>query len=122
MFTGGCTSLSKSTLVKMPHFWKSHVAAHTCFTPIPNNAHREIRLLNCKYEKKTVRPMQEVFKGGVSSESVLFNSTARMLKNLYALKGDYWVKQQISSLASLFKLEISHKGLNLLPEGANFFL
>ena len=25
---GGCTGLSESTLVKMPHFWKSHVAAH----------------------------------------------------------------------------------------------
>ena len=24
---GGCTDLSESTLVKMPHFWKSHVAA-----------------------------------------------------------------------------------------------
>ena len=25
---GGCTGTSKSTLVKMPHFWKSHVVAH----------------------------------------------------------------------------------------------
>ena len=25
---GGCTCLSESTLVKMPHCWKSHVAAH----------------------------------------------------------------------------------------------
>ena len=25
---GGCTGLSKSTLVKMPHCWKSHVGAH----------------------------------------------------------------------------------------------
>ena len=25
--TGGCTGLSESTLVKMPHCWKSHVAA-----------------------------------------------------------------------------------------------
>ena len=25
---GGCTGLSESTLVKMPHYWKSHVAAH----------------------------------------------------------------------------------------------
>ena len=24
---GGCTGLSESTLVKMPHCWKSHVAA-----------------------------------------------------------------------------------------------
>ena len=26
--TGGCTDSSESTLVKMPHCWKSHVAAH----------------------------------------------------------------------------------------------
>ena len=25
---GGCTGLSESTHVKMPHCWKSHVAAH----------------------------------------------------------------------------------------------
>ena len=25
---GGCTGSSKSTLVKMPHCWKPHVAAH----------------------------------------------------------------------------------------------
>ena len=25
--TGGCTGSSESTLVKMPHCWKSHVAA-----------------------------------------------------------------------------------------------
>ena len=27
---GGCTGTSESTLVKMPHYWKSHVTAHTC--------------------------------------------------------------------------------------------
>ena len=35
---GGCTDLSESTLVKMPHCWKSHVAAHLPFslaTPVP---------------------------------------------------------------------------------------
>ena len=25
---GGCTCSSESTLVKLPHCWKSHVAAH----------------------------------------------------------------------------------------------
>ena len=25
---GGCTGTSESTLVKVPHFWKSHVTAH----------------------------------------------------------------------------------------------
>ena len=26
----GCTGSSESTLVKMPHYWKSHVVAHLC--------------------------------------------------------------------------------------------
>ena len=29
---GGCTGLSESTLVKMPHYWKSGVAALTKFS------------------------------------------------------------------------------------------
>ena len=29
---GGCTCLSKSTHVKMPHCWKSHVTAHMVLT------------------------------------------------------------------------------------------
>ena len=28
---GGYTGLYESTLVKMPHFWKSHVTAHLSF-------------------------------------------------------------------------------------------
>ena len=28
---GGCTGSSESTLVKMPHYWQSHVAAHLCY-------------------------------------------------------------------------------------------
>ena len=27
---GGCTGSTESTLFKMPHCWKSHVAAHLC--------------------------------------------------------------------------------------------
>ena len=30
-FKGGCTGSSDSTLVKMPHCWKSHVGAHFIF-------------------------------------------------------------------------------------------
>ena len=32
---GGCTGSSVSTLVKMPHCWKSHVAAHVSPPPPP---------------------------------------------------------------------------------------
>ena len=30
---GGCTGSSESTLVKMPHFWKSHVTDHMSLLP-----------------------------------------------------------------------------------------
>ena len=30
---GGCTGSSESTLVKMPHCWKSHVTAHISSLP-----------------------------------------------------------------------------------------
>ena len=29
---GGCTGSSESTLVKMPHCWKSHVTSYLCFS------------------------------------------------------------------------------------------
>ena len=32
---GGCTGSSESTLVKMPHCWKSHVMAHIVRETLP---------------------------------------------------------------------------------------
>ena len=32
---GGCRGTSESTLVKIPHCWKSHVTAHIVFAPFP---------------------------------------------------------------------------------------
>ena len=34
----GCTGSSDSTLVKMPHCWKSHVVAHMYIISNPSNA------------------------------------------------------------------------------------
>ena len=34
---GGCTGSSESTHVKIPHCWKSHVAAHISFSQDNNN-------------------------------------------------------------------------------------
>ena len=36
---GGCTGSSESTFVKMPHCWKSHVAARILFFPVYHHAH-----------------------------------------------------------------------------------
>ena len=33
---GGCTGSSESTLVKLPHCWKSHAAAQIVFYPLIN--------------------------------------------------------------------------------------
>ena len=35
---GGCTCLSESTLVKMPHCWKSHVVAQMCLAQGPQRS------------------------------------------------------------------------------------
>ena len=54
---GGCTGSSESTLVKMPHCWKSHVTAHfriTVFnlisTHAPPTAHQVLFGLSMLYE------------------------------------------------------------------------
>ena len=35
----GCTGSSESTLVKMPHCWKSHAAAQLCYFIDNSNSH-----------------------------------------------------------------------------------
>ena len=35
---GGCSGLSESTLVKMPHCWKSRVTAHMCFFSLAHHS------------------------------------------------------------------------------------
>ena len=57
---GGCTSSSESTLVKMPHCWKSHVAAHislivsTVFQP----AHAVLLLVAISRNEGSGKPVQ----------------------------------------------------------------
>ena len=48
---GGCTGLSESTHVKMPHCWKSHVVAHISY---------EIRYKTATY-KSTVTYVMEIY-------------------------------------------------------------
>ena len=50
------------------------------------------------------------------------NGVAITLKKIHTSKGDYWIKQWFSSIASLYKMGTSLKGKNLLQEGANSFL
>ena len=44
---GGCTGSSESTLVKIPHCWKSHVIAH--MVSIVSTAHMELGYLDYPY-------------------------------------------------------------------------
>ena len=53
---------------------------------------------------------------------MMLNGVARTLIKLRASKGDYWIKQWFSLSATLFKMEMSLKGKNLLLEGASSFL
>ena len=53
---------------------------------------------------------------------MMLNGVARTLIKLRTSKGDYWIKQWFSLSATLFKMEMSLKGKNLLLEGANSFL
>ena len=50
------------------------------------------------------------------------NGVAGTLKKIRTSKGDYWIKQCFSPIASLFKMGTSLKGKNLSPEEANSFL
>ena len=43
---GGCTGSSESTLVKMPHCWKSHVTAHLYMTAQANPVSSVIKMLD----------------------------------------------------------------------------
>ena len=54
---GGCTGSSESTLVKMPHCWKSHVAAHLFFLFGLNSL--KLQLLYSLYSKTCLkRPLK----------------------------------------------------------------
>ena len=45
---GGYTGSSESTLVKMPHCWKSHAMAHFIFSP-PISVHNQLLLVSSAF-------------------------------------------------------------------------
>ena len=47
---GGCTGLSVSTLVKMSHFWKSHVTAHLILS-IGFKTYRPLQKIHARIQK-----------------------------------------------------------------------
>ena len=75
--TGGCTGSSESTLVKMPHCWKSHVEAHivlilqTCLLQVSVNGLEVLCLM--------VDRMGEEFKPHVTTSKFTFLRTPSLL-------------------------------------------
>ena len=59
---GGCTGSSESTLVKQPHCWKSHVAAHMVTQCVNVNAVTSLALYMlpyiCSIPKPTLRDIE----------------------------------------------------------------
>ena len=53
--------------------------------------------------------------------SAKINVVARMLQKLRTSKGDYWIKQWFSSIATLFIMGTSLKGKHLAPRGSEIF-
>ena len=53
---GGCTGSSESTLVKMPHCWKSHAAAHLLYNTMD---HPGLNLWNIELMGR-VRPVNYI--------------------------------------------------------------
>ena len=68
---GGCTGSSESTLVKMPHCWKSHVTAHICINKRHYIAALIISVVGARMKHikqvKISREKNQIFKGDIST-------------------------------------------------------
>ena len=61
---GGCTGSSESTLVKIPHCWKSHVAAHIMVGVPSRTVSKELHVIE-GWKKRDITGADPVFwKGG----------------------------------------------------------
>ena len=69
---GGCTGSFESTLIKMPHCWKSYVTAQSCFTVIT------LCLLFLLYISGAIRPDLYPRKDAVLQQSSLDRSFGRL--------------------------------------------
>ena len=61
---GGCTGSSESTLIKMPHCWKSHVVAHLSFTEATRTQNKAKRKTEgtrgiCETERESISEGRE---------------------------------------------------------------
>ena len=61
----GCTGLSESTLVKMPHCWKSHVAAHIRSVPMSHVLAHFVIICACGMGLWSGHDLFDKFIGGI---------------------------------------------------------
>ena len=85
LLKGGCTSSSESTLVKMPHCWKSHVTAHFIY-PNPFSLGHPKSLEDFEYSDRDIGDIitscvYNVSFLGVSGQ-VKFERTGDPMKNI----------------------------------------
>ena len=79
---GGCTGSSESTLVKMPHCWKSHVAAHMYIADIPKVHHTSLWRKHCRKYLITQGKVREMF-GNIHVYVRLFKETKSATMNIF---------------------------------------
>ena len=94
---GGCTDLSESTLVKIPHCWKSRVSAHLCLS----------------------RPMEIIQCIGLWIHSLMEKWTKVTTLHLQGLKPLTAQSQAKHSTTSALHMQGFPKMFSLIPSDAN---
>ena len=113
---GGCTGSSESTLVKIPHCWKSHVTAHVSLfvdvlVPLPRGAMRYSVICDCTIIWSYSLVLQVFWR------TVSFQWRSQNAEKVAFIKGRQLDQAVIlSSIASLFEMATSLNGKNLLPK------
>ena len=87
---GGCTGSSESTLVKMPHSWKSHVTAHTFLFFSENSFSSIYSLEPLSYHYFWCMMMMECFLLCRSAAYIQMHSVNTMNPNQTAPKEIVW--------------------------------
>ena len=104
---GGCTSSSESTLVKMPHCWKSHVVAHLSASneepaQVQQNRRTERHNMTEKMLKNKNRKniKHTVLRMGFSSPTSIHNNRKQVHPQIFQMRKSHlnWKRNSISSV------------------------
>ena len=100
---GGCTDSSESTLVKMPHRWKSHATAQIKTTNRGSymSAHVLLNLLNELGKRDKMRGLPSILSLFRNEFNKFNNTLARMLDSIYHMIKSLFCRKNVIIL-SLF--------------------